>query len=219
MDPSEIMFVLIIVVAVAVFGWKYVARQKAEQRAIEWKAAQRPHVEERLASLEGGRTLDELDPFIGFRSQKGELIYAAMPCYRRQLKTETTGVTYGGPAIRFKVAKGLYIRGAHYKGTRHTEDVVRSLGGGYLVITNKRLAFVAQGDDGNWVRRWSSIVNWRTEGSMLFVEGTSGRPMMFDTDVNTVGKEIPIEYVDRDPKVLNRILEIASGQRPATNQV
>ena len=199
-------------VAVAVYQrWK--AEQVAQER-LRFESVQRLHIEERMRELEAGETIDELDPRIKFRSQSGEIIYAAVPCYRRQLKSETTGVTYGGPAIRMKVAKGLYIRGAHYKGTRHKEDVLRSLGAGYLVITNKRLVFVAQDDGGNWVQRWSSIISWRTEASTLVVEGTSGRPMMFDTDVETV-QEIPIEYVDGHPRVLNRILGIASGQEPA----
>ena len=213
MEPSAIFWLIVLIgVGVGFYVWRQKRREAEERRALAWAEEQRPHIEERLRGLEAGETIDELDPRIGFRPQKGEQIYAAVPCYRRQVKTDTTGVTYGGPALRLKVVEGLYIRGGHYRGTRHTEDVLRSLGGGYLVITNKRLVFAAQGDESNWVRRWSSIVNWRTEGSVLFVEGTSGRPMMFDTDIGTVGDSIPVEYVDGNPEVLHPILDIASGQ-------
>lgn len=66
-------------------------------------------VHERLEALEsgtavGGLKLNEMT----FRPQKGESICGAVLCYRKQLKTETTGVTFGGPSVRLKIAKGVY---------------------------------------------------------------------------------------------------------------
>jgi hypothetical protein len=215
MGGSEIIWLLFfIVVGVGFYVWTQKRRQVEESRIAQRQEAQRPHIQERLEGLEAGETIDELEPFFKFRPQKGEIIYAAVPCYRRQLKSETTGVSYGGPSVRFRIAKGVYWRAASYRGVRHKEDVLRQLGAGYLVVTNKRLAFVAQDDGSNWVRRWSSVVSWRVEDSTLVVEGTSGRPMLFETDVDSV-QEIPVGYVDAHPQVLKRILEIASGERPA----
>ena len=202
---------LLILGAAAYVGWKEF--QKHERREADLARERSALAQVRLDALESGTTIGELNlNETTFRRQKGESIYGAVLCYRKQLKTETTGVTFGGPSVRIKIAKGIYYRAGSYRGTKHTEDVVRALGAGWLVITNKRLVFRDLVGSGNWTRRWETIVGWQVEGSTLVVETTSGRPMLFDT--NDVG-ELPAHYVDDDPRVLNRIMEIASGEQPA----
>lgn len=164
-------------------------------------------VEERTQEIRSGLTIDSFGG-TNFRPQKGELVYASIPVHRRRMKTKTAGVTYGGPALRIKIAKGVYFRAGHFRGTSHKTDVMESLGVGYLLITNKRIVFNAQGHGSNWVTRWGSVIDWNVSGTELTVETSRGRPSVFDLDA---ADNLPNNYVDTEPSVLRTILAIASG--------
>jgi len=164
-------------------------------------------VQERIREIRSGITLESFGG-TNFRPQKGELVYASIPVHRRRMTTKTTGVTYGGPALRIKVAKGVYFRAAHYRGAPNKTDVMESLGVGYLLVTNKRIVFNAQGHGRNWVTRWGSVIDWNVSGTELTIETSRGRPSVFDLDAAT---NIPNDYVDTEPPVLRAIMAIASG--------
>jgi hypothetical protein len=182
-------------------------QEERAHREIAFNEGRAQAVQERIREIRSGITLESFGG-TNFRPQKGELVYASIPVHRRRMTTKTTGVTYGGPALRIKIAKGVYFRAAHFRGASHKTDVMESLGVGYLLVTNKRIVFNAQGHGKNWVTRWGSVIDWNASGTELTIETSRGRPSVFDLDAAT---NIPNDYVDTEPAVLRTIMAIASG--------
>lgn len=70
-------------------------------------------------------------------------------CYMAQVDwLETRRVTkrigYSGPALRFKIMKGVYWKAGNYAVQRSSSDVLTKVDSGVVYLTNKRVIFVGQ---------------------------------------------------------------------------
>jgi hypothetical protein len=73
--------------------------------------------------------------------QSGEECYAWLKAEALELRERTVSVRYAGPAVRFRIMKGVYYRAGEYKTNRTRESYRHSLGIGPLCVTSKRLVF------------------------------------------------------------------------------
>jgi hypothetical protein len=112
--------------------------------------------------------------------QRGEVAHAALSATAFQTATRTTSVSYGGPALRVRIAKGLYYRSGHLKVHRHTEQYPKVLGRGPLVVTNKRLVFI--GANGSTSARLDSILQIEPFSDAVYVVRGSGKPTTYRFD-------------------------------------
>lgn len=197
-------FLIVFVVGAGAAVLYYRKRLEAEQA---WRARREKGIEQRLSLIEEGLTLPSLPSESNFRPKKGELVYAAVPVIRKQMKSVTKRVRYGGPTARIKIAKGLYWRMGDVAYQQVKEDVLDTKGAGLLFITNQRLVFDAFGDDPNWVRTWKTILGWDFAPDQLIIETTSGKPMLFDLTYANKQED----YVDGEPPCLAALLDKAHG--------
>lgn len=79
---------------------------------------------------------------VNYNLYNKEDCFARLPATWCEWKTQTTRYNYGGPALRVKVAKGLYWRAGSVGVQRMKEDVLETIDEGELLVTNKRLLFV-----------------------------------------------------------------------------
>ena len=112
--------------------------------------------------------------------QRGEVAYGAVSANAFQNATRTKSVSYGGPALRVRIAKGLYYRTGHYQVHRHTESYEKQLGHGALVITNKRLIFV--GATGSTTARLDSILHIEPFTNAVAIIRGTGKPTTYRFD-------------------------------------
>jgi hypothetical protein len=138
-----LLFLIVLVVGAVAAVLYYKKRVEAVQA---WRARREKGIEQRLSLIEEGLTLPSLPPESNFRPRKGELVYSALPAVRKQMKSVTKRVRYGGPTARIKIAKGLYWRMGDVAYEQVKEDVLDTKGAGLLFITNQRLVFDAFGE-------------------------------------------------------------------------
>jgi len=81
---------------------------------------------------------------VPYQLYREEQCHAHYPARWLEWKTETRRYHYGGPALRIRLAKGLYWRTGSLGVKRIKEDVLRPIDTGELLITNKRLLFVGE---------------------------------------------------------------------------
>ncbi len=112
--------------------------------------------------------------------QRGETAHAVLSATAYQTATRTKSVGYGGPALRIRIAKGLYYRTGHYRVHRETEKYENALGRGSLVVTNKRLLFIAP--DRTSSARLDSILHIEPFTNALAVVRSSGKRTTYRFD-------------------------------------
>ena len=73
--------------------------------------------------------------------QRGEVCYFYQVAEWHETRKVRTGVTYAGPSMRIKIAKGLYWNMGHIRGSASTADVMQMVDAGVVYLTNKRILF------------------------------------------------------------------------------
>jgi hypothetical protein len=82
-------------------------------------------------------------------------------------------ISYGGPALRIKIAKGLYWRAGSYGINVQRDDVTQVIDTGTLYLTNKRLIFV--GARGNKTIPLNKILDFESYTDGVKIQKTSGK--------------------------------------------
>jgi len=104
---------------------------------------------------------------------KGEECYLQLPAEWCEWKTQTTRYNYGGPAVRVRVAKGLYWRSGSVGVQRMKEEVLKNMGSGELLLTNKRLLFI--GDTQTRFIRLNRILDFDVYQNGLQIKKDAGK--------------------------------------------
>ena len=112
--------------------------------------------------------------------QRGEVAHTAVSATAYQTSTRTKSISYGGPALRVRIAKGLYYRSGHYQVHRSTEDYTKPIGHGSLVVTSKRLLFISA--KGTTSARLDSILHIEPFKDALAVIRSAGKPTTYRFD-------------------------------------
>lgn len=81
---------------------------------------------------------------VGINLKKGEVCYYKKNVSWHELRTVTHGFSYGGPAMNFKIVKGISFRTGRMAVQRITTDEMKELDVGVLYVTNQRLIFDGQ---------------------------------------------------------------------------
>lgn len=122
--------------------------------------------------------LPTIDP--SFTLQRAEVAHFETFASAFQAATRTKAISYAGPALRVRIAKGLYYRRGRYNIHRTTEDYAKLLGYGSLVVTNKRLLFISE--KGASSVRLDRIVHIEAFTDAVLVMRDSGKPTTYRFD-------------------------------------
>ena len=88
-------------------------------------------------------TLPELDnDTIELPLKKNEIAHLADYSHLRKIVTRTQKVGYAGPAVSFKICKGVRYRAGLFDVGKTTSTTIDTIDEGIFYITNKRIAFV-----------------------------------------------------------------------------
>lgn len=112
--------------------------------------------------------------------QKKEVCHFAAATMLHEMRTETQRINYGGPAVSFRIMKGVYYRAGSMRVERVTRDVLRAIDSGTIYITNKRIIF--DGSRKNTTVRLSNILAITPYTDAIEIEKTSGRNPIFTLD-------------------------------------
>ena len=74
--------------------------------------------------------------------QKSESLYFTAKIEWFEERTRTTSVSYGGISTKFKICKGVYLRGGSIAPMRNTEEYLKLIDNGDIYFTNKRIIFL-----------------------------------------------------------------------------
>ena len=111
--------------------------------------------------------------------QKDEVCFHITNVTWHEIRTITQAYSYGGPAIRFKIVKGIYFRGGRTAVRRITSDELTELDAGKLYVTNKRLIF--DGLVRNTTIPYKSILAIEPFEDGIRVEKEKGKSPVFQT--------------------------------------
>jgi hypothetical protein len=78
---------------------------------------------------------------VAINLKKDEVCYYKKNVTWHELRTVTHGFSYGGPALNFKIVKGISFRAGRMAVQRITTDEMKELDMGVLYVTNQRLIF------------------------------------------------------------------------------
>lgn len=73
--------------------------------------------------------------------QRAEVCYFTTAADWHETRRVRTGISYAGPTMRIKIAKGLYWRMGHFRGVPMTNDTLMKIDSGTVYLTNKRIIF------------------------------------------------------------------------------
>lgn len=79
--------------------------------------------------------------------QKNENLYYSAKVAWYEERIQTLSVSYAGPTMNFRIAKGLSLRAGRLFPSRNTKEYMKLIDSGYVYFTNKRILFV--GEKGN----------------------------------------------------------------------
>jgi len=116
---------------------------------------------------------------VSINLQKGEVCYYITNVTWHEIRTITQAYSYGGPAIRFKIVKGIYFRGGRTAVRRITSDQLTELDAGKLYVTNKRLIF--DGLVRNTTIPYKSVLAIEPFEDGIRVEKEKGKSPVFQT--------------------------------------
>lgn len=109
--------------------------------------------------------------------QRGETCHARFDCSLHELRTVTRAVAYHGPSGRIRIMKGLSWRYGYVNVHRVTNEQLKSIGSGTLLITNKRLLF--NGRTRNVSLPLTRIVHFALFTDGLQIEKDRGKDQFF----------------------------------------
>lgn len=85
----------------------------------------------------------ELPPLsVDINLQKNESCFYKIDANWYETKTVTKSIRYGGPAVSFRIVKGVYYRAGNYNLKKQTAEENVLIDNGQLYITNKRIIFI-----------------------------------------------------------------------------
>lgn len=114
--------------------------------------------------------------------QKNELCYRVTEARALETRTRTRSITYGGPAVRVRIMKGVYYRVGNARISRQTEEYSHELGYGDLVLTDKRLLFKSANK--SLAIRLNRIVDFEPYIDGVQIYKDTGKPITFVFDRN-----------------------------------
>jgi DnaJ-domain-containing protein 1 len=104
---------------------------------------------------------------------KGERCYSQTMADWYELRTKTTSVSYHGPSVSIRIAKGVRYRLGNVTPIRHTKEELTRLDSGTLYITDRRIIF--KGTKKNTTLRYSALLGFTPYSDGIELERSSGR--------------------------------------------
>jgi hypothetical protein len=109
--------------------------------------------------------------------RRGEQCYAWLEAEALELREQTTSVRYAGPAVSFRIMKGVYYRAGAYGIQRTRESYRHSLGIGSLCVTSKGLVF-SSAQKGISIP-WGRILDCVGYADGVELRRANGKPLVF----------------------------------------
>jgi hypothetical protein len=109
--------------------------------------------------------------------QRGEQCYAWLEAEALEFRERTTSVRYAGPAVSFRIMKGVYYRAGAYGTQRTRESYRHSFGIGSLCVTSKRLVF-SSAQKGISIP-WGRILDCVGYADGVELRRANGKPLVF----------------------------------------
>jgi len=109
--------------------------------------------------------------------KKGEVCYYKKNVTWHELRSVTHGFSYGGPALNFKIVKGISFRAGRMAVQRITTDEMKELDMGVLYVTNQRLIFDGLVKNNTWT--YKSILAIEPYEDGIRVEKEKGKSPVF----------------------------------------
>lgn len=104
---------------------------------------------------------------------KGERCYLEALASWYELRTRTTSISYGGPVVSFRIAKGIRYRLGNVTPIRHTRDELTLIDSGAIYITDRRVIFM--GSKRNSTLRFTSLLGFTPYTDGVELEKSTGR--------------------------------------------
>lgn len=109
--------------------------------------------------------------------QKSENLYFKAKIEWFEERTRTTTVSYGGISTRFRICKGVYLRGGSIAPMRNTEEYLKLIDNGDIYFTNKRIIFMGQ--HGNKQIPYSKILAFTPFADGIEIDKDTGKKPFF----------------------------------------
>lgn len=110
---------------------------------------------------------------VAINLQKNEYCYFSGNADWLENRTVTQRINYGGPALRFKIMKGVYYRAGSVQVQRITSEQLLEIDFGIVYVTNKRIIFV--GNKKNMTIPISKILSVTPYSDGIGIEKDSGK--------------------------------------------
>jgi hypothetical protein len=114
---------------------------------------------------------------VAINLKKDEVCYYKKNVTWHELRTVTHGFSYGGPALNFKIVKGISFRAGRMAVQRITTDEMKELDMGVLYVTNQRLIFDGLVRNNTWT--YKSILAIEPYEDGIRVEKEKGKSPVF----------------------------------------
>jgi hypothetical protein len=109
----------------------------------------------------------------GLSLPRSETCHISCPAEWYESRRVAKRLTYGGPALRIKIAKGLYWRAGSYAINVQSDDMTQLIDTGTLYLTNKRLIFM--GARGNKTVALNKILDFESYTDGVKIQKASGK--------------------------------------------
>jgi hypothetical protein len=119
---------------------------------------------------------------VAINLKKDEVCYYKTNVSWHELRTVTHGFSYGGPALRFKIMKGVSFRAGRMAVQRITTEEMKELDVGVLYVTNQRLIFDGLVRNNTWT--FKTILAIEPYENGIRVEKERGKSPVFQTLVS-----------------------------------
>jgi len=104
---------------------------------------------------------------------KGEKCYSEVVADWYELRTKTTSVSYHGPTVSIRIAKGVRYRLGNITPIRHTAEQLTKIDSGKLYVTDRRIIFT--GAKRNSTLRFSTLLGFTPYSDGVKIEKSTGR--------------------------------------------
>jgi hypothetical protein len=124
---------------------------------------------------------------VGINLQRNERCFALRQANWHELRVTSRRVQYAGPAVSFRIMKGLYFRAGDLAVKSIANEALKLLDTGTAYVTNKRVVFM--GTKRNTSIRLSSILDFTCHANGIALQKASGRSpfLEFSNDVEVFG--------------------------------
>ena len=109
--------------------------------------------------------------------QKSENLYYSTKIEWYETRKKTTYVSYAGVTQRFRIAKGLSLCAGMIAPSRHTEEYMKHIDTGDIVLTNKRIIFM--GKCGNKTIPFSKVLAITPFSNGIEIDKETGKKPFF----------------------------------------